>query len=44
MPSRDIDDDVVEYPFENAAEEKAYQKKRGRWVERNTAFSYQVEA
>ena len=41
MPSRDMDEDGVEYPFANAAEEKAYQKKRGRWVDRNTtAFSY----
>jgi hypothetical protein len=29
MLSRDMDDDGMEYPFENAAEEKAYQKRGG---------------
>jgi hypothetical protein len=45
MPTRDMDEDGVEYFFEDPAEEKAYQKKRGRWMERNTtAYSYLVEA
>jgi hypothetical protein len=45
MPTRDMDEDGVEYIFDDPAEEKAYQKKRGRWIDRNTtAFSYLVEA
>ena len=45
MPTRDTDEDGVEYSFDDPAEEKAFQKKRGRWMERNTtAYSYLVEA
>ena len=45
MPMRDMDQDGEEYPFDDPVEESAYQKKREKWVDRNTtAYSYLVEA
>ncbi len=46
MPTmRDMDHDVEEYPFDDDVAELDYQKKRKRWIDRNTtAYSYLVEA
>ncbi len=45
MPIRDTDEEGEDYPYLDAALEKAYQKKRQKWLDRNAcAYSYLIEA